>query len=577
MNARHNLARLWRSTTFDELVGQPLAVKLIKNSLYKGMFFPVYLLAGQRGCGKTTMGRLFATALNCQKLPDFQKEPHVHQLPCRTCSSCQLMQQANHPDFTELDAASHTGVETIRLLIENASYLPVVGRFKVYLIDEAHMLSRAAFNALLKLLEEPPMSALFMLATTDMHKIPDTVRSRCFQVFFDPIPHDALTSHLQKVCDAEQCAYDEEGLAHIVRQAEGSARDALNILETVRLAEEKVTAEAVKKVLKIPDQSGAATIMLAVVDNQPATLAALYQQLTAQANPQALWRLIAAELHHGLQAHLLKSCTAACAEHHQRRTAHWWLEATTRWYDYESTVIRSSAPYDLMLAQLLFLATFEPVATKQAAGGGHVPQGKAAGAVRETSASPTSSQMVTQSPSPSAAAQAASADTPWQAFLAALEAESGDPLLHSSFRQGIPRLDDTGQLTVSFPRGKQFFQDWLEPERATWFALLTTCWPAVNAVAIDFSLQVEHTAAAQGQEVRRSYPVKPSSGAQAAPAPRSPAGASLSARRSASPQPVLQQEGKGRRIDVSDKAAWPTVNAVLTHFPGIVIEDPHSL
>ena len=182
-----NLTRKWRSQDFESIIGQSLAVKMLKNSLYAGHYFPVYLFAGQRGCGKTTTARVFARAINCQQLSEFQKQPKKISVPCGTCDSCVAMAQGRHQDFIEIDAASHTGVDNMRSIIEAASFLPLMGKKKVYLIDEAHMLSKAAFNALLKILEEPPSSALFILATTDPDKIIETVRSRCFRLFFQPI------------------------------------------------------------------------------------------------------------------------------------------------------------------------------------------------------------------------------------------------------------------------------------------------------------------------------------------------------------------------------------------------------
>ena len=195
-----NLARTWRSKHFDELVGQPLVVRLVKNSLYRNLIFPVYLLSGMRGCGKTSVARIFAAALNCEALEQFQRSPQEQQLPCLTCSSCLAMLKMNHPDFIEIDAASHTGVDNVRSIIDAASFVPVLGKKKIYLIDEAHMLSKAAFNAFLKILEEPPTSVVFMLATTDPHKILETVTSRCFHLFFDPIDAQAVALHLANVC-----------------------------------------------------------------------------------------------------------------------------------------------------------------------------------------------------------------------------------------------------------------------------------------------------------------------------------------------------------------------------------------
>src|SRR5436190_2589751 len=231
-----NLSRKWRSQDFDHIVGQDLVVRILKNSLYLGHYFPVYLFAGQRGCGKTSTARIFAAAVNCSGLVSFQKDPKKSVIPCLVCDSCRAMQHGNHPDFIEIDAASHTGVDNIRSIIESSSLLPLIGRKRVYLIDEAHMLSKAAFNAALKILEEPPATALFILATTNQHKILDTVRSRCFQLFFTPIAYDSLRDHLRTICLKENISYDVDALDLIIRHTQGSARDALNVLEQVRFS-----------------------------------------------------------------------------------------------------------------------------------------------------------------------------------------------------------------------------------------------------------------------------------------------------------------------------------------------------
>jgi len=169
-----NLARKWRSKNFDQVIGQELSVRMLKNSLYRDLYFPVYLFSGQRGCGKTSTARIFAAALNCEQLGVFQQSPKTQSVPCLICTPCQAMIAGRHPDFFEIDAASHTGVDNIRHIIDASQLLPVMGRKKIYLIDEAHMLSKASFNALLKILEEPPRSVVFILATTDPHKIIET-------------------------------------------------------------------------------------------------------------------------------------------------------------------------------------------------------------------------------------------------------------------------------------------------------------------------------------------------------------------------------------------------------------------
>src|SRR6202789_2142037 len=217
-----NLARKWRSKDFSQIIGQDLLVRMLKNSLYLSHYFPVYLFAGQRGCGKTTTARVFAAAVNCEQLAAFQKDPKNISLPCLTCASCTAMKEGKHPDFIEIDAASHTGVDNICQIIDASSFLPLMGRKKIYLIDEAHMLSKAAFNAFLKLLEEPPVSVLFILATTDTQKIIETVRSRCFQLYFKPVETSCLVDYLKQMCAQEAIAIDQEALHMIVKETDGS-------------------------------------------------------------------------------------------------------------------------------------------------------------------------------------------------------------------------------------------------------------------------------------------------------------------------------------------------------------------
>jgi len=250
-----NLTRKWRSKNFKEVIGQPLAIRILQNSLYLKQFFPVYLFAGQRGCGKTSTARIFAAAVNCTRLEDFQKDPRKFHLPCLECESCIAMSKSQHPDFIEIDAASHTGVDNIRNIIDASSFLPLLSHKKIYLIDEAHMLSKAAFNAFLKILEEPPPSVIFILATTDMQKILDTVKSRCFQIFFDPVEYQIIAKHLEKICTSENISFDEQGLLALSKEADGSVRDAINLLEQVRFATKKVTKQAVLSVLGHVDEA----------------------------------------------------------------------------------------------------------------------------------------------------------------------------------------------------------------------------------------------------------------------------------------------------------------------------------
>jgi DNA polymerase-3 subunit gamma/tau len=264
-----NLARKLRPQTFDTIIGQDISVRMLKNGLYLRKFFPVYLFAGQRGCGKTSTARVFATAINCHTLELFQQKPTQYPVPCLTCDSCHAMLHSQHPDFIEIDAASNTGVDNVRQIIETASYIPLSGRKKIYLIDEAHMLSKAAFNAFLKILEEPPVTVHFILATTELQKIPETVLSRCFQLTFNAINHDSLKTYLLKVCETENVRIDNAALDVLIDETDGSARDALNLLEQVRFSTDYVTIEALLMILGKVSTNVMVTLFEHIVDNKP--------------------------------------------------------------------------------------------------------------------------------------------------------------------------------------------------------------------------------------------------------------------------------------------------------------------
>ena len=267
-----NLTRKWRSKKFKEIIGQDLVIKILQNSLYKKTFFPVYLFSGQRGCGKTTTARVFATAANCKQLSDFQKNPKEIQIPCGECDSCIAMKNMRHPDFVEIDAASYTGVDNIRNIIDTSSFLPALSHKKIYLIDEVHMLSKAAFNAFLKILEEPPKFVVFILATTEIHKVPDTVKSRCFQLFFNPIQIPIIIKHLQNICENENISHDIQALELISQVCDGSLRDAINLLEQARFAGEKVSKEVICSVLGYLDDKYIYDIVCAIFEKKDQSL-----------------------------------------------------------------------------------------------------------------------------------------------------------------------------------------------------------------------------------------------------------------------------------------------------------------
>ena len=217
------LARKWRPKTFAELVGQEHVVKALTNALTQQRLHHAYLFTGTRGVGKTTLARIIAKALNC--------ETGITATPCGKCTACIEIDAGRFVDLIELDAASNTQVDNMRDLLENALYAPTSARFKVYIIDEVHMLSRSAFNAMLKTLEEPPGHVKFILATTDPQKIPVTVLSRCLQFNLKQIPQAQIREQLKKILALEKVAGDDEALTLLARAAHGSLRDSLSLLD----------------------------------------------------------------------------------------------------------------------------------------------------------------------------------------------------------------------------------------------------------------------------------------------------------------------------------------------------------
>jgi DNA polymerase III subunit gamma/tau len=219
------IARKWRPGKFEEVVGQPHVVTTLKNSIKKGRIAHAYLFAGPRGVGKTSISRILAKAVNCVE--------GIKEEPCNSCKSCKAIDAGSFVDVIEIDAASNRGIDEIRELRETVRYLPMEARYKVYIIDEAHMLTEPAFNALLKTLEEPPGHNIFVLATTESQKIPYTIVSRCQRFDFRRIGEPQIVEQLRRICDAEGISYDEKVLNYVVRESDGSMRDAESLLDQV--------------------------------------------------------------------------------------------------------------------------------------------------------------------------------------------------------------------------------------------------------------------------------------------------------------------------------------------------------
>jgi DNA polymerase-3 subunit gamma/tau len=261
------LARKWRPRTFAELVGQEHVVRALENALAQQRLHHAYLFTGTRGVGKTTLARIVAKALNC--------ETGVTATPCGRCAACTEIDGGRFVDLLELDAASNTQVDNMRELLENALYAPTAGRYKVYIIDEVHMLSRSAFNAMLKTLEEPPQHVKFILATTDPQKVPVTVLSRCLQFALKRIPERQIGSRLRQVLDAEEVRYEAAALPLIARAAQGSLRDALSLTDqAIAHGGGSVVQESVRAMLGVVGQDHLFSILQALAARDGGALVA---------------------------------------------------------------------------------------------------------------------------------------------------------------------------------------------------------------------------------------------------------------------------------------------------------------
>ena len=290
------LARKYRPQTFAELIGQDAMVKTLGNAIERGRIAHAFLLTGVRGVGKTSTARLVAKALNCVG-PDGQGGPTID--PCGVCEPCRAIAEGRHIDVIEMDAASHTGVDDVREIIEAVRYASVSARYKIYIIDEVHMLSKSAFNALLKTLEEPPAHVKFLFATTEVNKVPVTVLSRCQRFDLRRIPAEKLAEHFAHVAEAEGVEVEQEALHAIARAAEGSARDGLSILDqAIAHGEGKVSADQVRDMLGQADRGRIRRLLeILLAGDLAETLAQLDEAHALGIEPGSLLRGLMESLH----------------------------------------------------------------------------------------------------------------------------------------------------------------------------------------------------------------------------------------------------------------------------------------
>ena len=293
------LARKYRPQTFSELIGQDAMVQTLGNAIRRDRLAHAFLMTGVRGVGKTSTARLIAKALNCIG-PDGQGGPTID--PCGVCDPCRAIAEGRHIDVIEMDAASHTGVDDVREIIDASRYAAVSARFKIYIVDEVHMLSKNAFNALLKTLEEPPPHVKFLFATTEVNKVPVTVLSRCQRFDLRRIPAAQLAEHFAKVSELEGVTADPEALTLIARAAEGSARDGLSILDQAiahaGIEGGGVTAAAVRQMLGLSDRGAVRDLLAQVLAGDGiAALAALRRQYDYGVDPLSVFQSLMETVH----------------------------------------------------------------------------------------------------------------------------------------------------------------------------------------------------------------------------------------------------------------------------------------
>ena len=276
----------WRPRRWEEVVGQQHIIQTLRNAVAAERVAHAYLFAGPRGTGKTTTARLLAKAVNC-----LHEDPA--QRPCDACEHCQAVNDGRFLDLIEIDAASNTSVDDVRALREKINFAPSQGKYKVYIIDEVHMLSTAAFNALLKTLEEPPPHAIFILATTEIHKIPATVLSRCQRHEFRRIPHQEMVDYLQKMVEAEALHVTPEALALVARQSTGCLRDAISLLDQLASTGQDVNLETARAVLGTADNQAVAEVIEALLEGEAgAGLERIHRTLDSGSDPRQFARQV---------------------------------------------------------------------------------------------------------------------------------------------------------------------------------------------------------------------------------------------------------------------------------------------
>lgn len=559
-NQKLNLARKWRSQNFDQIVGQDLCVRMLKNSLYLGHYFPVYLFLGQRGCGKTSTARIFATAVNCQNLEKFRTNPREYAFPCLECASCLAMKAGKHPDFIEMDAASNTGVDNIRTIIEASTFMPLMGNKKIYLIDEAHMLSKAAFNAFLKILEEPPMSVIFILATTDPEKIIETVKSRCFQLLFKPINSQQLIDHLQHICLVETIAHDRAGLELIVKESDGSARDALNMLEQVRFSSNAVTLLSVSQVLGHVDDRHIFALLKAIFLGSPKEVITAINDIEFGASSldflfKRLIEVVRGMLWHkygikNAQWAIYDAQFAYFSKHCSALLFHQFLYTMHKEY---GIFIKTTAQHAFLEMICVGMAQRNRGGMDSSGGASPLPTPLSA-VVQEFE-----EQDEDEAQDDNEQSEKQEFSTKFKRVVADVVSKVDNPLLTTVLQQGIVQQDQEG-LVISFPKDLQFFSDVVEAYKGVIQA----------SIKEHFGLEKNFKALFLHEAIVVQKPLIKEEGA--APLKKNEFTHQENNLVKKKSFPEKQSSYKEQLIDVSDKESWKKAHMILEFFPGRITE-----
>ncbi len=589
-DVRLNLTRKWRAKGFDQIIGQDLTVRILKNSLYVGNYFPVYLLWGQRGSGKTSTARIFAAAINCRQLNTFRSNPNEPAIPCLSCDSCKALLAGKHPDFIEMDAASHTGVDHVRQIIDAASLMPLLGHKKIYLIDEAHMLSKAAFNAFLKILEEPPASVLFMLATTDPEKIIETVKSRCFQLFFKPVSCGHIAQHLAKICTAEDIEFEHDALHTIGKESGGSVRDAINLLEQVRFSESVVTKAAVITSLGYIEDEQLLKLFVIILNHGTIQLLPFLQKINIRLfSAEHLWsRLLslvrsAIWLKHGLQPTDHQESTSQLNSIIQRSSLKKLTRLLEHFYNQEPFFLKTTDKH-LFLEILLLQACQDndttnnpntaPAAQPAPPTSSHQSEGEEYEYIIEEEEIDEDNEDEGEDGEEMQKKSPLNSKEQWTQFINSID-QLDDPLLSSIFKQSIfSEYDEkTTTVTVKFNKEFIFFNEWLDNSYNLWHPLLQKAFVASIVFNPLFTGEKQKTGGDRTLTSRNEKTSNNNKDISSLENRPNPVKMTNQPRRAHHLQgTTMKKKGSPHMIDVSNVEYWKKTNMLLRHFPGVVSE-----